>query len=259
MLYYENIKHNSSTDWVVFIHGAGGSTKTWQYQVDTFKKYFNILLIDLRDHGNSKFTLPTYQQYTFEIISKDINGVLDQMGIDTAYFVTLSFGSVLVQDFNSRYPEKVKAIVFCGAIFKGNLLIKSFVQFARFLNLFLKYETMYKIFSYLLMPKKRNQLARRIYQMQSKKLTQDEYMKWIGLYGEFFRLLKNFYYNNLNVNSLVIMGGDDFVFLKAARKFTARQATAKLRVIDKAGHVCNIDARKEFNSLALQFLLDENT
>ncbi|MEO1256718.1 MAG: alpha/beta hydrolase, partial [Bacteroidota bacterium] len=53
---YNNVK-------IVFIHGAGGSIQTWKYQFDAFKVDFNVLAIDLRDHGSSKHIQPAYNKY----------------------------------------------------------------------------------------------------------------------------------------------------------------------------------------------------
>ncbi|MDX5477069.1 MAG: alpha/beta hydrolase, partial [Cyclobacteriaceae bacterium] len=53
MLYYKTYHHPSSQEWVVFIHGAGGSSSIWYKQIREFKEEFNLLLIDLRGHGRS--------------------------------------------------------------------------------------------------------------------------------------------------------------------------------------------------------------
>lgn len=253
MLHYETVNHNHSKDWIVFIHGAGGSIKTWNYQVPALKQYYNLLLIDLRDHGESKMVIPDHNVYQFSIITSDIKEVLDHLKIKKANFVTLSFGSVLMQDFSMRHGHLVNKIVIAGGIFKGNWLIKSFVTLARFFNLFLSYQKMYSMFSYLLMPKRRNQKARRIYQLQAKKLTQQEYMKWVGLYGEFFRLLGQFYQQVLQSPTLVIMGGEDFIFLKSAKTFVNRQPRASIETLGKAGHICNIESPDDFNRLVIDF------
>lgn len=257
MLNYETYLKSENSDWVVFLHGAGGSIKTWKYQIEDFKAYFNLLLLDLRDHGKSKNITPGAEDYSFGLITEDINVVLENEKVEKAHFVTLSFGSVLMQDFTDRYPDKVDSIVFSGAIFKGNFAIRTFVHLARFFNLFLSYKTMYTMFSYLLMPRKRNQLARRIYQRQARKLTQKEYMKWVGLYREFFSLLDKFYSGTFKVNSLVIMGEDDFVFLNAARAFAARHSGVGISVLENAGHICNIDQWELFNRKAVRFILDQ--
>ncbi|MGB3464447.1 MAG: alpha/beta hydrolase [Cyclobacteriaceae bacterium] len=257
MLNYETHFLSEEADWVVFLHGAGGSIKTWKYQVDYFSEHFNLLLLDLRDHGDSKNISPHAKDYSFGLITTDIYEVIDFLKIEKAHFVTLSFGSVLMQDFTARFPEKVQSIVFSGAIFKGNLAIRTFVHLAKFFNYFLPYSTMYTVFSYLLMPKKRNQLARRVYQRQAGKLSQSEYMKWVGLYDEFFRLLNQFYKSSFTVKSLVIMGEDDFVFLKAARSFAERHAKVAIDVLDDAGHICNIDQWELFNRKAVRFILNQ--
>ena len=44
--------------WLVFIHGAGGSIATWNRQIDSLAPHFNLLLVDLRDHGQSKEIVP---------------------------------------------------------------------------------------------------------------------------------------------------------------------------------------------------------
>ncbi len=50
------------------------------------------------------------------------------------------------------------------------------------------------------------------------------------------------------------MGGDDYVFLRAARAFASKQDSAKLEVIPKSGHICNIESPDAFNRLAIEFL-----
>ena len=47
MLKYEAID-NQHEEWVVFVHGIGGSTKTWNRQIEDFSQRFNLLLLDLK-------------------------------------------------------------------------------------------------------------------------------------------------------------------------------------------------------------------
>lgn len=256
-LNHQFIIENENLPCLVFLHGAGGSISTWKYQVEAFKPYFRLLLLDLRDHGLSKNILPACETYSFEVIREDLNYLLEDLKIERTHFVTLSFGSVLVQDFQKHYPQKVGKIILAGGIFDCNWLTKSFVHSARFLNLFLSYKTMYNLFSYLLMPFKRNQLARKMYKKQADKITQEEYLKWIGLYAGFFSLLKDFAQSSVSNSMLIVMGSDDYIFLKSARKFTKNRECVLLKVIPKAGHICNIEASKEFNELSLDFLTND--
>lgn len=204
-LNYQVFHTNDNASWIVFLHGAGGSIATWKHQINGLKQHYNLIAIDLRDHGASKNLEPAFDRYNFDIVVADVTKLLDERGITHAHFVTLSFGSVLMQAIYERHPSLVKSMVLIGGIFNANWMIKAFVHSARLLNVFLPYHLMYRIFSFLLMPKKNHQVARRVYQMQARKLDQNEYMKWLGLYSEFFSLLKSFHDQQMKVPTQIIM------------------------------------------------------
>jgi len=239
-------------EWVVFIHGAGGSIATWKYQKIFFAKYYNLLLIDLRDHGSSN--VPTLDHYSFALITEDVFKVLQLLKIEKAHFITLSFGSVLLQHFSMVYPQFVQSAIFAGGIFKPNTAIRLFVFLARVMNVFLPYKWMYSLFSYLLMPRNHHQKSRKIYQKQAAKLTPKAYMKWVGLYQEFFQLLDKFYGQALPFSALVIMGEEDYVFLKSAKLFSSKRREVVFKTLSHAGHICNIDQPEAFNEYAQSFL-----
>lgn len=255
MLHYEIHRHTDHKEWVVFIHGAGGSSAAWTHQWEALKPNYHVLAMDLRDHGKSKSIEPRASKYTFELIADDLIKIFDNEGIDRAHFITLSFGSVLIQDLSMRKPDLVASVILAGGVFRANVLVRGFIHLARFFNLFLSYPQMYRVFSKLLMPKDRHQLSRRVYQMHARKISNEEYLRWLGLYSTFFFTLKRFFYQKISFPSLVIMGADDYVFLGAAKKFASVHEQVALEVIPSAGHICNIDRPKEFNRICRSFLM----
>ncbi|MEL6922681.1 MAG: alpha/beta hydrolase [Bacteroidota bacterium] len=254
MLYYETYEIGPDAEWLVFIHGAGGGITTWKYQTEAFKPHFNLLLMDLRDHGNSKNLSPDYKDYNFNIVGNDILEVIDHLGIQKAHFMSLSLGSVILQKLDELRPELIDRMVMAGGVFRANLKLKLFVHSAKFLNYFLPYRTMYDMFSLIVLPRKNHQMSRRIFRLQSMKLTPKEYLKWVGLYKDFFRVLRRFFNQRMEKLSLVVMGEQDHVFFDAARRFTDRQEYARLAIIEKCGHVVNIEQAERFNQMALDFL-----
>ncbi len=257
-LLYHKVHHlGPEADWVVFIHGAGGSHTTWKYQVEAFRPYFNLLLIDLRDHGRSKDIEPAYDNYNFDIVAGDVLRVIDHLGIKKAHFLSLSLGSVILQKLDEERPGLIDKMVMAGGIFRATLTIRLFVHTAKFLNYFLPYRIMYDLFSWIVLPRRNHRQARRLFRLQSQKLTSREYLKWVGLYKDLFRLLRNFYNRELEKLSLVVMGEQDYVFNKAARRFVARHQKASMAIIEKCGHVVNIEQYERFNQLALAFLRGE--
>lgn len=254
-LNYEIVGEHEDKPWVVFVHGAGGSIKTWKDQIESYSLHFRLLLIDLRDHGKSKHMLPEHDSYTLEIISEDILQLLKHLNISKASFVSLSMGSYLIQSILMRNSEVVEKCVFGGAVILGNWKIRWFTKSALWFNTFFTYKQMYTVFSYLLMPRKSHQKARKIYLHQAEKITEKEYLKWLGLYDEFFRVLKKFSDWKVSIPTLILMGDQDYVFLPSAVQFAKLQNNVRLSVLPKSGHICNIDNSEDFNKKSLNFLL----
>lgn len=255
LLNYETHLLDPEAEWVVFIHGAGGSIVTWKYQIDAFKPFFNLLLLDLRDHGKSKNIEPEYEAYNFDIVTDDVLKVIDHLGIKQAHFLSVSLGSVVLQKLDELRPALVNKMIMAGGVFRATFTIKLFVHSAKFLNHFLPYRAIYNLFSWVVLPRRNHRRSRRMFRMQSQKLTPKEYLKWVGLYKDFFRLLKQFFNRELRNLSLVVMGDQDHVFFKAAQRFAQTHQRAQLVIVEKCGHVCNIEQYEIFNYTALAFLL----
>ncbi|MEQ8705949.1 MAG: alpha/beta hydrolase [Phaeodactylibacter sp.] len=257
LLHYETHMLDPRAEWVVFIHGAGGSIVTWKYQVDAFKPFFNLLLLDLRDHGKSKNIEPAYEEYNFDIVTADVLKVIDHLEIKRAHFLSVSLGSVVLQKLDELRPDLVNKMIMAGGVFRATFTIKLFVHSAKFLNHFLPYRAIYNLFSWVVLPRRNHRRSRRMFRMQSQKLSPNEYLKWVGLYKDFFRLLSRFFNRELRNLSLVVMGDQDHVFFKAAQRFAQTHQRAQLVIVEQCGHVCNIEQHETFNRTALDFLLGE--
>lgn len=257
MLYYETYTHTPDKPWLVFIHGAGGAIETWRYQVQEFRTDFNLLLLDLRDHGRSKNVAPQQEEYDFEMVTRDVLNVIDHLGIVKAHFMSLSLGSVILQRLNILRPELIDKMVMAGGIFKASFKMHFFIHSAKVLNFVLPYRSLYSLFSWIVLPRKNHQFSRRVFKRQFQKLSREEYLRWVGLYRHFFRALREYFYRPVDKLSLVVMGEQDHVFLAAARHFARVHQNVQLRILEECGHICNIEKSALFNALALDFLKGE--
>ncbi len=254
LLHYEIMGANEGAPWLVFVHGAGGSIRTWKFQVEHFSKNFRLLLLDLRDHGYSKNMIPDYDAYDFEIIASDILKVIDKLNITKAHFMSLSVGSVILQKLDIMRPKLIDKLVMAGAIFDGSTFMHIFVHCGKLLTYILPFRLFYSLFSFIVLPRKNHRLSRYIFRRQSKRMTTVEYLKWVQLYKPFFKLIKKYVTRELPRPCLIVMGDQDHIFGKAARKFAAKQKNAVLSIIKGCGHVVSIESPKSFNQLASDFL-----
>ena len=122
MISYTIYNNENSSQWVTFVHGAGGSSSIWFKQIREFQKHFNVLLLDLRGHGdsNSQIKKAFKQKYTFKSIANDVLEVLDHLQIKASHFVGISLGTIVIRQLAEMHPKRVKSMIMGGAILKMN-------------------------------------------------------------------------------------------------------------------------------------------
>lgn len=255
LLHYTTHETDKDTDWILFIHGAGGSSLTWKYQVEALKEHYNLLLIDMRDHGHSKNIEPKHRTYDFDIIVDDLLRTIDHTGVKKAHFMALSLGSIILQKLHDRRPEMMLTMIMCGGVFKADWRISSFAHSGKFLSYFVPFRWIYDGFILIVMPRRNHAFSRQQYRKQSLKLAPGEFLKWLGLYKDFFSVVRNFFDQKLTTPSLLINGSQDHVFLDAAKRYADKHAPlADLAVMEGRGHLCNLEDRNGFNRIVLEWL-----
>lgn len=252
MINYTTYIHKTNNNWVTFIHGAGGSSSIWFKQIREFKKYSNILLVDLRGHGNSK-TKKT--AYTFESITKDVLEVLNHLKIKKSHFVGISLGTIVIRQLAENHPQRVSSMIMGGAILKMNFKSQILMRFGNIFKYVLPYLMLYKLFAYIIMPNKRNKESRLLFIREAKKLYQKEFIKWFKLTAEINPVLKWFRQVEINIPTLYVMGDEDYMFLPSIKEVVKKHTqNSSLHIIEQCGHVVNVEKPIQFNTLALEFI-----
>ena len=118
LLFHKAYHHQASSEWVVFIHGAGGSSSIWFKQLKAYRQYFNVLLVDLRGHGRSAETTSGQagESYTLRGVSGDVIDVMDRLNITQAHIVAMSLGTLIGHTMAQYHPHRIKSMVLGGAI-----------------------------------------------------------------------------------------------------------------------------------------------
>jgi pimeloyl-ACP methyl ester carboxylesterase len=260
MLNYYTYLNTNSKEWVTFVHGAGGSSSIWYKQLRDFKKNFNVLILDLRGHGNSKPKLKdTFKvKYTFESITNDIVEVIEYLKIRSSHFVGISLGTILIRNLAEKRPELVKSMIMGGAILKMNFRSQILMKLGNTFKSVVPYMLLYKLFAFIIMPKKNHKKSRLLFANEAKKLYQKEFIRWFKLTSEINPLLRFFRAKDINIPTLYIMGSEDHLFLPSIKKVVEKHITSTLFVVENCGHVVNVESPESFNSKSINFILAQD-
>lgn len=256
MLYYKKIELDESKDWVVFIHGAGGSSAIWYKQIKYFQEHFNLLFIDLRGHGKSIDIKqdPAYNEYSFEGIAKDVLEVLDFVEIPKAHFIGVSLGTIIIRQLAEIDPSRLKSMVLAGAITHLNFKSRFWVGLGRLFKNVMPYMWLYRLFAFVIMPAKGHEESRNVFIREAQKLCQREFLRWFKLTGQLTGLLRKLDTRENLIPTLYVMGEQDHLFLNPIRKMIDNVKNSTLLVVEECGHVVNIEQARIFNEWAVKFL-----
>ncbi len=238
------------------MHGAGGSSTIWFKQLRDYKKHFNVLLLDLRGHGNSKPKIKDSlnTKYTFDFITQDLVEVLDYNKIEKAHFVGISLGCILIRNLSEKHPERVESMILGGSIMKMNVRSQILMTTGNIFKSVIPYMLLYKLFAFIIMPRKNHRKSRSLFVKEAQKLYQNEFIKWFKLSAEVNPLLKFFRECDNGIPALYVMGEQDYLFLPAVRDTVKKHSNAVLHTIKNCGHVVNVEQPAEFNSVTIRFI-----
>jgi pimeloyl-ACP methyl ester carboxylesterase len=256
LINYSIYPNSTANEWVTFVHGAGGSSSIWFKQLREFKKHFNVLLLDLRGHGDSKGSIKEAfnKRYTFESIANDILEVIDHEKIEKSHFIGISLGTILIRQLAEMHPHRVQSMIMGGAIMKLNVRSQILMRLGIIFKSVIPYLWLYKFFAFIIMPNKNHKESRILFIREAKKLYQKEFVRWFKLTAEINPLLRFFRQAELKIPTLYLMGSEDHMFLPSIRKVVEKHAYSSLFVVSNCGHVVNVEQPNIFNTETIRFL-----
>ncbi|MEQ8405804.1 MAG: alpha/beta fold hydrolase [Oceanicaulis sp.] len=238
----------------VFLHGIGGNRTNWRDQLPVFAKRFTAVAWDARGYGESDDYSGALK---FEDFSADLERVLDHFGVADAHVIGLSMGGRIALDFTGRRPGRVRSLtlVDTGAGRKPG----DPAELERFLALRKKP---------ILDGRSPAEIAEGVAQtLAGDSITPDAYQR---LVESLSRLHPESYLKTMDTvtrydgypafetierPTLVVVGDEDRIAPPDwARRMADSIPGAALKVIERAGHISNIEAPEAFNAAVLEFL-----
>lgn len=254
MVEYEIIEKDDTRDWILMLHGIGGSASIWYKQINALSQKYNLILPDLYGHGKTREVLPAY---TFEGLADEMARLLDHLGLEQVHVMGISLGSVIACFMGVYHPSRIRCLVLGGAALGMDFRTRSMLYSGHLLKQFVPYMWLYQFFAWIIMPRPSQAMSRKIFAREARSLGGREFKKWYRLMRQFPLKVHEFENSGfLDLPKLFISGRQDHLLIDQVLSWARRDPAAATHIIENCGHVCNIQAAEEFNRVALDYLKD---
>jgi len=145
-------------------------------------------------------------------------------------------------------------MVMGGAILKLNVRSQILMRVGNIFKSVVPYMMLYKLFAFIIMPKKNHKESRILFANEAKKLYQKEFIRWFKLTAEINPLLRFFRAKDIQIPTLYVMGAQDHLFLPSIKRVVKEHVQSSLYVVENCGHVVNVEQPEDFNTKTIGFL-----
>jgi pimeloyl-ACP methyl ester carboxylesterase len=223
-------------------HGYSSTSRMWDGQVAAFKDRYQIVVWDMRGHGDSDY--PADQSlYSEAQTVGDMQALLDVVGAGKAIVAGLSLGGYMSLAFNASHPDRVRALMLfdTGPGFKKDEARAKWNETAQKRGA--EFDT-------------RGLAA--LNASDEVKLTRHRDARGLAgaargmLAQENDRVIQSL--DRITVPALVLVGANDTNFLAATDYMAAKIKGATKAVVPDAGHASNLHQPALFNQAVETFL-----
>ena len=253
---------------LILVHGLACSAEFWQYNVRPLAERHRVYALDLLGFGRSDKDIG---QFSLPYAASFLAGFMDALGIGRATLAGNSLGGVVSAQFAVQFPQRL-----------DRLILVDSAGFGRELRLFLRLWSVRAVGSVLF------SLYQRVFPLAKRWVFQDwssideEWARQAGavlrtpgvkgnalkvvrtgvdLRGQREELFRDLHRQLGTVASptLIIWGSHDPV-VPVAHAQAAHQLipNSQVRMIDRCGHIPQVERPEEFNKLVLDFLAQRN-
>ena len=92
---------------VIILHGLFGTGDNWRTFAGMLKDQFEVLLVDLRNHGRSFWS----DDFDYEIAAQDVVDLMDELEIPHADIIGHSMGGKVAMTLAQNHPDRVDKLV----------------------------------------------------------------------------------------------------------------------------------------------------
>lgn len=102
-----NFKTFGEGEPVIILHGLFGMLDNWQTFGKKLAEFYQVFLIDQRDHGKSPHT----SDFDYQLLANDLKSFMDQQGLSKVKLIGHSMGGKTIMQFAMDYPELIEKMI----------------------------------------------------------------------------------------------------------------------------------------------------
>ena len=239
---------------VIFLHGFPFDKSMWKGQINYLKLAYRLISVDLRSFGKSS---AGHKKLNIDLFSDDLIQLMDTLKIDKAILCGLSMGGYVALNVISRFPERFAGLILCDTNCIADTKkmrehrFKTIYQIeaegvSDFAEEFI--ENAFRRDTFVLKREVVKKIEATILSNTAQVIT--EGLKVLTKRKETCSEL-----SAIKVPTLIICGRNDKITPVQQSEFLHRHIkNSKLKIIEKAAHLSNLEQPEVFNEHLLNFL-----
>jgi pimeloyl-ACP methyl ester carboxylesterase len=249
---------------IILIHGLGASAEIWLHNIAALAKDHTVFVPDLPGFGRSEQPPPSFHPSAYAVFIDDF---MDALDIPKASLVGQSLGGGIALQCAIQFPQKVEKLVLADCAGFGRKVIWTLrLMSLPFIGEIVSYPTRLGLTLFFkLLVRNPTVITQEFINIYYTLLNQPGFQTFllkitrmvVDIHGAKEEALAPIISNlhKINQPTLIIWGANDRVFpLQQAYAGREKILNAGLHIMERCGHIPNLEKPEEFNSAVLEFL-----
>lgn len=92
---------------LIILHGLFGSSDNWQTHAKRFSDYFQVILVDQRNHGHTEWS----DEFNYDFLAADLHELITDLKLEKVNLIGHSMGGKAVMRYAQLYPETIEKMI----------------------------------------------------------------------------------------------------------------------------------------------------
>lgn len=243
-------------DPVLLLHGLGSSTRDWESQVEALSRYYQVITVDVRGHGQSP---KPPGPYSIPLFTADVIALLRELDTGPVHAVGISMGGMIGLQLALDAPELTRSLVVINSgpklvpeTFGDRLAIRMRFVILRLMGM----EGMGKFLAGRLFPEPGQEALREVF---IQRWAENDVRAYRDAMRGFVGWTVADQLTDIQCPVLILASDQDYTTVEEKERLFAPLSQAQIKVINNAHHAVTVEHPQEVNQLLFEFLATVKT